>query len=397
MDLFAGYGSSSDEEENDPKQVSSAVALTAATAAAASSKSVTAATRRGKKIISLSAVLPQHILDQLTKSQVGGASDDSDDDDDDDNDDDNDDKVGRKPKPKPPAESESASSAKIISSNISEDIGLSQLLSDLHAAPTQGQGKKKKTANSQTEIVASEKMGAAFLSTTTTTTTGVVDPKQKGVRDVHSHSSLLLSLPVETRKAAPPLTRLAAPRLAAPVRRPISAAPPVAPLPLQAPPAPKPAYPTASAQPQSQQQSQPNSNKNTNTNTISKQSRKRSRKDLERALRQGNMDIVDDREDGLHVQSVQQAQPDAYTPHEESYAAVPTHGVKVVPTAMYDPSAGQAVVGTSAAGVKRGTNQINQLMASAANLEQQRTQGIGGTSNQAGKTHRANAKHKYGW
>jgi hypothetical protein len=32
-------------------------------------------------------------------------------------------------------------------------------------------------------------------------------------------------------------------------------------------------------------------------------------------------------------------------------------------------------------------------------LEQQRNQGIGGSAaaNQAGKTHRANAKHKYGW
>jgi hypothetical protein len=109
------------------------------------------------------------------------------------------------------------------------------------------------------------------------------------------------------------------------------------------------------------------------------------------------MDIVDDREDGLQVQSMQQAQPDAYTPQEESYAAVAVHGVKVAPTAMYDPSDGQAVVETSIYGVKREMNQINQLMASAANLEQQRTQGIGGTANQAGKTHRANAKSKYGW
>jgi hypothetical protein len=110
------------------------------------------------------------------------------------------------------------------------------------------------------------------------------------------------------------------------------------------------------------------------------------------------MDIVDQEDGlGLQVQSMQQAQPDAYTMQEESYHAVPTHGVKVAPTAMYDPSAGQAVVGSSAA---RGTNQINQLMASAANLEQQRTQGMGagaGANNQAGKTHRANAKHKYGW
>jgi hypothetical protein len=402
MDLFAGYGSSSDEEENNPKQnetkVVSAVTATAAVSTAASSsssksKSTTAAMRRGKKIISLSAVLPQHILDQLTKAE--GASDDSDSDDEDENDYNH--KVGtRKPNPKPPVESASLGN----SSNNAKDKGLASLLSDLQAAPTQGLigSKKKKT---ETNSVASEKMGAAFLSSTTTTSTtatSAVEATQHGeVRDIHSHSSSS-SLPVETRKAAPSLSRVAAPRPAAPLRRPISAAPPVAPLPPKAPPIPRPAYPQPTASAQQQQHSYPDSYPETETATPNtQQSKKRSRKELERALRGGNMDIIDDREDGLQVQSMQQVQPDAYTPQEESYAAVPVHGVKVAPTAMYDPSAGQAVVGTSAAGVKRGTNQINQLMASAANLEQQRTQGIGATANQAGKTHRANAKSKYGW
>jgi hypothetical protein len=113
------------------------------------------------------------------------------------------------------------------------------------------------------------------------------------------------------------------------------------------------------------------------------------------------MDVVDDqhRDDGLRVQSMEQAQPNAYTAAlDPNNTAVPSHGVKNTATAMYDPAQGQSVTGT-ADGIKRGTNQINQLMASAANLEQQRNQGIGGSAanNQAGKTHRANAKHKYGW
>jgi hypothetical protein len=413
MDFLEGYGSSSDEEGKDPKQdetkAVSAAMLTAVSAASSSPKPkpVTAATRRGKKIISLSAVLPQHILDQLTKAQVEGASDDSDDDDDGD---DNDDKVNRKPNQLPPAESASASASASSainskSSNSAKDKGLSLLLSDLQAAPTQGfiGSKQKKTANPQTQSesdtksVASEKMGAAFLSSTTTTsTTSVGEPKQERVRDMHSHHSSSAET-TNTRKAAPSLPRVPAPRPAAPVRRPVvSAAPPVAAKAAPASQPPPAAYPVQ----QHQQQSYPDTtNTNTNTNTNTLQSRKRSRKDLERALRQGNMDVVElDRDDGLTVQSLQQAQPDAYTPAEASYAQAPAHGVKVAPTAMYDPSAGQAVVGTSAAGsVKRGTNQINQLMASAANLEQQRTQGIGGAANQAGKTHRANAKHKYGW
>jgi hypothetical protein len=330
--------------------------------------------------------------------------------------------VNRKPKPKP--QSEAMSSAKIPFSNTAKDKGLSALLSDLHAAPTQGliiKSKQKQTpANSQTKTAtgsgASEKMGTAFLSSTTTTTStkttskSVTEPKQEGVRDVHSqcHSSVSSSssvsslLPVETSKAAPSLTRVAAPRPAAPVRRPVvSAAPPVAPKAVpasqqsqQQQPVPLPAYPTASAL-------QTETHSDTTMNT--QQSRKRSRKELERALRQGNMDICNDRADGLQVQSMQQAQPDAYQAQDQAYAAAAAsqHGVKNTATAMYDPSAGQAVLVGTAEGVKRssGTNQINQLMASAANLEQQRSQGIGGAAanNQAGKTHRANAKHKYGW
>jgi hypothetical protein len=116
-------------------------------------------------------------------------------------------------------------------------------------------------------------------------------------------------------------------------------------------------------------------------------SRKRSRKEMERALRHGNLDAVMD--DSQFV-SLEQSQPDSYTPQPETYA-VPQYGIRVAATAMYDPSQGAAVTGVKKG---RGKNQINHLMASAANLELQRARQ--GNSN-IGKMHRANAKQKYGW
>jgi hypothetical protein len=127
-------------------------------------------------------------------------------------------------------------------------------------------------------------------------------------------------------------------------------------------------------------------------------SRKRSRKDLERVLRQGNLsaafDLPSSNTAGTTPPfvSLHQAHPEAYTPDPETYA-VPTHGIRVAPTAMYDASAGTAVIGTNNS---RGKNQIHQLLASAASLELQRARGLGTEKGKA-SSHRANAKTKYGW
>ena len=88
-------------------------------------------------------------------------------------------------------------------------------------------------------------------------------------------------------------------------------------------------------------------------------------------------------------------QPQAYVPTDGAAAHVDTTGlVRMAATPMYDASQGQAVVGTGAGG--RGKNQINHLLASAANLELARARGMvakpGGQN-----SHRANAKRKYGW
>jgi hypothetical protein len=88
---------------------------------------------------------------------------------------------------------------------------------------------------------------------------------------------------------------------------------------------------------------------------------------------------------------MEQAKPDAYVPKEETYAA-PMRGVKNVATQMYNPSAGTDVQAEMNMKVK-GKNQINHLMASAAQLEMQQARQGGPKVN----SQRAGAKRKYGW
>jgi hypothetical protein len=116
---------------------------------------------------------------------------------------------------------------------------------------------------------------------------------------------------------------------------------------------------------------------------------------MEQALRQGNMDAIDDtlNDAGLDIRHELAHNANLYAPAPETYAKAPSD-VKVVPIVMYDPSTGQNT--TSVTG--RGKNQINQLMSHAANLELQRTRTSDGNTNlQKQSSHRANAKHKYGW
>ena len=413
MDLLGGYGSSSDESDSPATATATAIPIataapkpkteTASTSTAfTATAAATATTRRGKKILSLAAVLPQHILDQLTQSQVKGrgsnnnnddSSSSSSDDDDSNRGHDYDTKQHASITSKSLHQKKAAAGSSSTSAPVIKDQGLFNLLSALNAAPTQGLvAKPKEQVASHVKM---ERMGAAFLSSSITTNNG---SGEEVVRDIHNNNNnnnignaavQAAPLTMQTVAAVAPrrAVSVAVPRpnpTTAFTKQP-AAAPPVgahqdASSLYSMPGAPDAATASASLHPQQQQQS-----------------RKRSRKDMERALRQGNMAAVDNHA-GLRIELVEQAQPDQYQPTEESYA-VPAHGVKVTATAMYDPSQGQAVVGSSSVDATKGKNQINQLMANAANLEMQRARGIGsGAGAQAqGKTHRANAKHKYGW
>jgi hypothetical protein len=141
-------------------------------------------------------------------------------------------------------------------------------------------------------------------------------------------------------------------------------------------------------------------------------SKKRSRQELERALRGGNVQVLQNPSHAFQVdvQSLQQADPAEYAPdpesaHERSLRQSQQHGIRVAPTLMYDASTGTAessVAGSAAEGGAgppklkgRGKNQIHHVVAAAAQLEMQRARQTPSASGSA--THRANAKAKYGW
>jgi hypothetical protein len=363
MDLLSGYGSSSDEEEtgtatataaqvaeNDSKVMTSSMRIQPETLTSKSQ-------RKGRKILSLAAVLPQHIVDQLMKSQVQGDGDNSSDEEDE-------------------KRAATGTAKQAVTHSGARDQGISSLLSELSAArPSTGSvttGSKKKESTPQRE-----RMGAAFLQKRSV----VVDAENE-VRDIHRKEEESYvqepSTEQETSSTVPPpptpavssFRRAAAPSVRIKNPAPVVTAAPVAP-------------------PQFSQQQQDEL-----PPPDDRAARKRSRREMERALRRGDFSAA--LQGNEHVASVDQAQPDAFTPEPETYA-IPQHGIKVVPTAMYDPSAGVATAVAPGAGKGRGKNQIHHLMASAATLELQRARGLGPSGASAGKAHRANAKHKYGW
>eukprot|EP00977_Amphora_coffeiformis_P000065 scaffold15_cov204-Amphora_coffeaeformis.AAC.10 len=123
---------------------------------------------------------------------------------------------------------------------------------------------------------------------------------------------------------------------------------------------------------------------------------KRRRQEMERLLRQGQWDAALDPSASAVSRVLEMDQPQAFVPTDGAAQNVDTTGlVRMAATPMYDPSQGQAVVGQAAGSAGRGKNQINHLLASAANLELARARGMAAKPGQ--NSHRANAKRKYGW
>ncbi|GAX20097.1 hypothetical protein FisN_18Lh035 [Fistulifera solaris] len=300
--------------------------------------------RKARKLLSLAAVLSQSILDELTQQRG--------------NDDSSDDDERPQSKRRP----------------VSKD-GISNFLAELQAVRP---GNYSLPSNSKAK--GTTDLGTAFLQTST------VIQKGNTVRNIHQEESTSTSngeteLPIRAPHVVKRLSTIrpviqAAPTIApeSTVRPVVSIAPAVAMESMVA------AVPESSAE----SVTEPHHTESTQTNDDT--NRKRSRRDMEKALRKGDFQTLQ------VTHYVEQANPDAYVPDPETYA-VPQHGIKVVPTAMYDPKAGTAT--NLAAGKGRGKNQIHHLMASAANLELQRARGMAGTSNAS--SHRANAKQKYGW
>jgi hypothetical protein len=355
--------------------------------------------RVGKKILSLASVLPPHILEALTRATAnsvnGTTSTNPYADDSDDSGDDNDKAASAKRKAAavPNARAKSGCAESTQSSEFSSLLADLQRAAPLHDASDGrrpgGNSKqrqlnhyrgestsaaRKPTASSLTTV--STAIGDAFLDTTTVTTTAVKSAAT--VRDIHATNDEIdnggtnrsireTSVPtrpaLSSRICAAPVVGASkvADQTVHEVGRQLSAAnqengfvPSIEPQPPQV--------------------------------------QARSRKEMERALRRGQIDSVIN--DAALTSSIQGADPnnlsmmDPPTIDPEST----THGmVRNVPTQLYDPSSGGLAAAVSMR--RGGKNQINQLLAQAAHLERERAQ----QPSQVVKIQRANAKRKYGW
>lgn len=464
MDLLGGYGSSgSDGSDSDDSSVQSATgpALPPAPAAAPDAAPAASSTapnkaggagrtsggisKKGRRLLSLGAVLPPEIFDRLTREQGGGGGDSSDSDEseyggngnngaggDNNNNDDVSDNPKKKRSLKRPEDSTTTAS-----SAADRDVGsapgeMGDFLRELRSAPSVGPGDDGQAASARSTNTAAaskpkeEKLGMAFMSVTTT----VTSKKDVGVEDIHASrpsvgveaasgsasSDDVKKPPAAASSTAPPpapapapvpmvstIRRAAAPLVAVP-RPGLTAAPPVQ----------SAAYAPQQQQCQhqhqyryqNQQQHQHQQHHQQAAMMGAQQSRKKSRKDLERSLRAGNFDALGD---DARATTVHQDDLDygAYAPTEAdlSEAAARTaaaNAAKAGPAGlrMYDPSAGADVdVGGEVSQKHRSKHQINQLVAKAAVLEAHRAGGVGpsGQRTVKGSNSRADAKRKYGW
>lgn len=373
MDLLNSYASSSDDEVEEEKAVETsqrtgvAVDGTTTSGAAASIRKPNelpasgSASATRKKVLSLVNVLPQHIVDRLMKREVQGDSSDEDDD---------------LPVNNTAARTSTTRTGPWNEKDHAPSV-FSSLLSDLKGATPSIGSTAPSAALVSAEIPVqsqrvTEKMGAAFLESTTVIHKSSTKDSSETIRDIHGEEETAKgSNPVASDTGAIPTEKsVAVPR---PPGRSISTR-------IDA----RDTVPEASSI-ESHTLSQDK------VQEVKNNTKKRSRKELERELRKGNLSAVDGHDNvaQLHSSSGQYHQVDP-----ETYA-LPEHGVKVVPTALYNPSTGTTDVNSEST-KGRGKNQINQLMQSAASLEVARARGLA-SSSQIGKMHRKKAKQKYGW
>ena len=465
MDLLGGYNSDSDSDESSDAKlpvsatiasVKSSMAIRTAQDTKLHPPTVSKPKRKadkkkrviGKKLLKLSSVLPEHILNQLQQGGGGDSkqkhiiNDDSDDDSTDDNSINGD-------KKKPLARRKTTTPT---AKDYSRDEGLMGLLSELSKSKSSISAKKQSSSKilgsdkpftppvqeeeddddpsemQQSPAASAEKpkastrsqsapLGAAFLTTTVETirkrkgstsvrnihedsTTASVDDAQ-GTASVHSSSQ-------ESSVPRPPISNAAPKPQITPSLR--SAAPPVripsnsyysqnayAPAavsnylrhPKEHSSAGNPVGARSLQQQQQQQQQQQRQAKKKKPLSRKKQ--------MEQMLRAGKLDQVEGDHQVEGVAHEYNLDGDAAV----AAASVMTSsgaGVRVVPTSSYDPSLGGTSASTKVTSRQKYSNQLNSLLASAASLETQRAQNphLMGQKGKRG-AHNAAMKRKYGW
>lgn len=356
MDLLGGYGS--DESDKSSESGCRGGALLQSTSAPSLNQAPAPISKRGKKLIALHAVLPAHILERLTKE--GG--DDSDDD---------------EPTSAPLVESKPSNPA-----SRGKDAGLTSLLSELGSIPKRAASCDESNAEPTFQP---ERMGHAFLQVKTSVWSKA---KQTEIVDVHTPDVETVgesqAMDEVTRQKPSTLSSLILPAATRQWHGNLPTSPPE--LGLQQPTAtyvstngPSDGYSTVS-DPFDQIEQM-------DGNMEPRLTKKRSRREIEKALRSGDLDSVGDSVNLYTIDGVS----NVYTPEQEAFTTQKGSGVRIAPVAMYDTKAGKDVLGASVSGKAKGKNQINYLMVSAAAFEANEAQKT------KVKTQRANAKRKYGW
>ncbi|KAL3915654.1 MAG: hypothetical protein SGILL_005547 [Bacillariaceae sp.] len=397
MDLLGAYDSNSDSDSYDDQVVKQPVSAAAATKSSTTEpsartknpvSSTTAsakAKKRGTKMLKLSAVLPEHIWNQLTGTAGGGG--DGFDGDSSGTEDDSDAEQANASKKKTKGGTSSAKPLEFSSSTnasaTAKDSGLQSLLQELpksKAAPLNSTSNM--LGNEDNTKQESSSLGFAFITSTVETT----KRKRSGgdeVRDIHEVAAKPPSKP--STKVEPPPPKPPVPRPSASRTAPRPAAPMPRPMKRQA--APTTSYNYQAAQNASSASgAAPAPGRGGNK----KLSRK---KQMEAMLRAGKFDQVE----GDHVL---EASANVYQPSEmDSGPSYNSHGVRVVPMSSYNPSTGTTSASTDITGQQKNKHQLNSLLASAASLEAQRSQNphFSGRAAGTGSGQRATAKRKYGW
>ena len=390
MDLLGGYDSD-DSSSSDANHVVVETKLSPAVkqqslpppaaAAPSDSKYKHKPSKKGKKVLSLASVLPQHIWNQLTNGIP----------DDDDDEIPAEDKKPRAAKAKPSAQQQQ------------EDSGISSLLADLQktksSKPKEAEGEESSSdiqkKSDQQSSSPPQKLGHAFLTSTTT----VIRKKDLQPIDVHASSTEEATVKQETEvgeevKAAAiskSPAKVAEPESERPkpiAQRPRLAAPSVSYRPAasfhhqqQQPPA---AYPSYSSSHASSQQQQPSA---AAPSSQSKMSKRKQRQWMEQQLRLGNIGAVSQSSQIHELQD--HHDPNAYHLGQDDMDQPKSTGIRVVPTQAYNPKTGGMESTTEVGGKQKSKSQLSSLLVSAAALQTKPS------SKQT--THRATAKRKYGW
>ena len=356
MDLLGGYGSDdSSEVEGDFETKEMQSASIQPTVQPPPKKS--SISRHGKKLVSLHAVLPPHLFELLTNG--GGDSDDDDPDDA---------PIRTEVKPSHPDKR-------------GADAGLTSLLSELGSVPKNAiSGMTSPRALSK-----QEKMGLAFSQSQICVKS---KPSQTEVLDIHRETMDYAcaddgDVPIVAKESVPTMnaSKEAATisRMHLSVPRPSAFRPIVHESQFGA---------TRGHSSTSYSVPEPvDQGKQVEQSIDPRLEKKRSRREIEKALRSGDLDAVD----GTVQFTNLDAESNVYVLDQPASATQNRSGVRIAPVAMYDTKAGKDVLGAGVSGKAKSKNQINFLMASAAAYE----------ANEAQKTkvkaQRANAKRKYGW